>query len=78
MAVMVDKPAHPFTFDVATLARMACPACYGDLRIQNVRLLCVSCDRAYPILNGIPVLIMERAETIAAPELEMVRKQPAT
>ena len=66
---MVDKPAHSVTFNVAALAQLACPACYGDLRIQNARLLCVSCGRAYPILNGIPVLIRDRAESVAAPEM---------
>jgi len=59
---MVDKPAHSSTFDVATLAQLACPACYGDLRFENSRLLCTACRRAYPIADGIPVLIIEYAE----------------
>ena len=59
---MVDKPARPSIFDPATLAQLACPACYGDLRSENSRLLCTACGRAYPIVDGIPVLIVERAE----------------
>ncbi len=59
---MVDKLARPTTFDPATLAQLACPACYGDLRLENSRLLCTACGRAYPIADGIPVLIIDRAE----------------
>jgi uncharacterized protein YbaR (Trm112 family) len=59
---MVDKLAHPSTFDPATLAQLACPACFGELRPSNSRLLCSACGRAYPIVDGIPVLIIERAE----------------
>jgi len=59
---MIDKPAHPSTFDPATLAQLACPACYGDLRLEDSRLLCTGCSRFYLIADGIPVLIVERAE----------------
>jgi uncharacterized protein len=59
---MVNKPAHPSTFDTATLAQLACPACHGDLRFENSRLRCITCGRAYPMVDGIPVLIVERAE----------------
>lgn len=59
---MVDKPAHPSTFDPAILARLACPACYGSLRFESPHLLCTECDRVYLIANGIPVMIIERAE----------------
>ncbi|MGB8028628.1 MAG: Trm112 family protein [Terracidiphilus sp.] len=59
---MVDKPAHPSTFDPATLAQLACPACYGELRLENSRLLCIACGRVYPVADGIPVLTIERAE----------------
>jgi hypothetical protein len=61
---MVDKPARPTTFDPATLTQLACPACYGALRPENSRLLCITCGRAYPIVDGIPVLIIERAERL--------------
>jgi uncharacterized protein len=42
--------------------RLACPACYGKLRFEPSTALCASCGRAYPIVDGIPVLIVERAE----------------
>jgi len=59
---MVDKPAHRSSLDPATLAQLACPACYGELGLENSHLLCFACGRAYPIVDGIPVLIVERAE----------------
>jgi uncharacterized protein len=54
-------------FDPAAVAQLACPACRGNLRANPANLVCGSCARAYPILDGIPVLIAERAQD-AAPE----------
>lgn len=59
---MHDEPAHPTAFDPAVLAQLACPACFGDLQPEAARLVCAACHRAYPIVDGIPVLIVERAE----------------
>jgi uncharacterized protein YbaR (Trm112 family) len=50
-------------FDAAALSRLACPACRGDLGLGNEWVTCTGCGRAYPIVEGIPVLIVERAET---------------
>ncbi len=63
---MTDEPAHPSsdnpdTLDPATLAQLACPACYGELRLEGARLRCLACSRGYPIVDGIPVMIVERA-----------------
>jgi uncharacterized protein YbaR (Trm112 family) len=55
----------PLTLDAPTAAALACPACYGELRREDARLVCASCRRGYPVVDGIPVLIVERAETIA-------------
>jgi hypothetical protein len=49
-------------FDVTAVAGIACPACYGDLRADAAWLECAGCGRRYPIVDGIPVLIAERAE----------------
>jgi uncharacterized protein YbaR (Trm112 family) len=62
VAVRADKPAHPPAFDPAVLAQLACPACFGDLRMENSCVQCIACHRIYPIVDGIPVLIIERAE----------------
>ena len=49
-------------FDAKVLSQLACPACFGDLRVDSEWLVCAGCGRRYPIVDGIPVLIVERAE----------------
>jgi uncharacterized protein YbaR (Trm112 family) len=51
------------------ISQLACPACHGDLRAEDARLICSACGRRYSIIDGIPALIVERAETIAAREM---------
>jgi hypothetical protein len=51
--------------DPATAAELACPVCFGNLSISLEKLICDVCGRAYPVVDGIPVLMAERAE---APE----------
>jgi uncharacterized protein len=46
----------------SVLDQLACPACFGDLHLDGPRLLCDGCGRIYPIVDGIPVLIVEQAE----------------
>ncbi|HUH62857.1 MAG TPA: Trm112 family protein [Terracidiphilus sp.] len=53
--------SKPPSFDPSVLDRLACPACMGPLRLDPSRLQCESCSRVYPIVEGIPVLIAERA-----------------
>jgi uncharacterized protein YbaR (Trm112 family) len=49
-------------FDPAVLDQLACPACLGVLRLGEAQLICAACARAYPLVEGIPVLIPARAE----------------
>jgi len=42
--------------------QLACPACLDALRPEEGRLVCTGCGRAYPVVDGIPVLIVERAD----------------
>ncbi|MGP8253227.1 MAG: Trm112 family protein [Terracidiphilus sp.] len=49
-------------FDAGLLSRMACPACHGELRLGEGKVGCADCGRAYPVIDGIPVLIAERAD----------------
>ncbi len=37
--------------------QLACPVCHGELQEQAESLLCLSCSRTYPVIDGIPVLI---------------------
>ena len=41
--------------------QLACPACLGELQIATDRVTCAGCGRVYPVENGIPVLIKDRA-----------------
>jgi uncharacterized protein YbaR (Trm112 family) len=59
---METKSSLEVNFDPSVLSQLACPACLGNLRLDAARLVCAVCHRAYPIIDGIPVLIVERAE----------------
>lgn len=41
---------------------LACPVCFGALRIDEAAVVCTQCKRSYPIVDGIPVLIKGQAE----------------
>jgi hypothetical protein len=41
---------------------VVCPACLGELSAGAEMLVCAVCGRRYPAVDGIPVLIVERAE----------------
>ncbi len=41
---------------------LACPACHRELRLDGDRVVCQSCGRSYPVVDGIPVLIAGRAD----------------
>ena len=74
---MSAKLANPVDFDESFMARLACPACHGDLRLEDARLVCTFCHRAYPVVDGIPALIAERAEAIEMGEVQRRPTSPA-
>lgn len=43
-------------------AILACPACKGDLVFEETRIICAPCGKAYPIRDGIPVMLIGEAE----------------
>jgi len=49
--------------DPALLDVLACPACHGSLRADDVaeELVCTRCRRAYPVRDDIPVLLVDEA-----------------
>lgn len=59
---MADDPRFVPAFDPFVTAQLACPACFGALRLEETRLLCQSCGQAYPIVDGIPALIAGQTE----------------
>jgi uncharacterized protein YbaR (Trm112 family) len=41
---------------------LVCPACKGDLLFEETRIICRACRKAYPIRDGIPVMLINEAE----------------
>lgn len=54
--------------DPLLLELVACPACHGGLAVdpQADELTCTGCGRAYPIIDGIPVLLVDEARAPGA------------
>jgi uncharacterized protein YbaR (Trm112 family) len=62
---MPDKsePSLPLTSSAllsSVVDQLACPACLAGLRMDGTGLRCRGCERLYPIVDGIPVLIAEQ------------------
>jgi SAM-dependent methyltransferase len=45
---------------------LACPLCHGALDVNEYELLCVPCDRSYPILDGVPQMVLDETLDAAA------------
>lgn len=45
---------------------IACPKCKGEIRLREDgrALLCEQCRLAYPVRDGIPVMLIDEAEPI--------------
>ena len=41
---------------------LICPACGSAVREKDNAIECTACKRRYPIENGIPVMLVDRAE----------------
>ncbi len=53
--------------DPRLLDVLACPACKTKVTLTGDRLVCAACGRRFPIREGIPVMLLEEADTQAAP-----------
>lgn len=47
--------------DPALLDIIVCPDCHGELDVTGEELVCRSCGLAYPVRDGIPVLLVDEA-----------------
>jgi uncharacterized protein YbaR (Trm112 family) len=45
------------------LALLACPVCHGALYAAGSEVRCAQCARRYPVEDGIPILLADRAQT---------------
>jgi uncharacterized protein YbaR (Trm112 family) len=70
MPVPFDSPRQSVEFDPRLLEQLACPVCFGALQLAQSgdQIQCGICLRAYPLIDGIPVLIPERAISMTNPE----------
>ncbi len=48
--------------DKELLDILACPACKGDVKLENNKIVCLKCGKKYPITDGIPVMLIDEAE----------------
>ena len=47
-------------------AVIVCPRCHGPLLDEADSLRCDTCHLRYPVRSGIPVLVIDEAEQLAA------------
>lgn len=49
--------------DPTLLEIIVCPACHGSLRVDEeaTELVCTACGLAYPVTDGVPVLLIDSA-----------------
>ena len=43
-------------------AILVCPACKGELIFEEARIICRAFRKAYPIRDGIPVMLIDEAQ----------------
>ncbi len=51
--------------DKELLEILACPICKGVVELEGERIVCANCKKAYPVKDGIPVMLIEEAEDIS-------------
>ncbi|ELP67420.1 hypothetical protein STRTUCAR8_06746, partial [Streptomyces turgidiscabies Car8] len=54
---------HHMPLEAGLLEILACPACHAPLKEQDTELICTGqdCGLAYPVRDGIPVLLVDEA-----------------
>lgn len=48
--------------DEKLLSILACPACQGDVKLKEEKIVCRQCGRKYPVKNGVPIMLVDQAE----------------
>jgi uncharacterized protein YbaR (Trm112 family) len=56
---MPQHPTAPLTQQ--DLRALVCPICHAALQLEEQAILCTGCGRRYPMVDGIPILLAERA-----------------
>lgn len=65
-------------FPVELLEMLACPACESrpPLHWREGLLVCEECHRAYPVRDGIPILLVEEATQLEPPSASGEAESP--
>jgi uncharacterized protein YbaR (Trm112 family) len=61
-AVYMKNKNRPSAISTEMLAMLACPVCHGGLVSESNEIRCTQCQRRYPVEDGIPVLLADRAQ----------------
>ncbi len=48
--------------DPELLNIIACPACKANVVFDKNKIVCLECNRAYPIEDGIPIMMTDEPE----------------
>ena len=69
-ATILDAEKH-MPLSPSLLAILACPLCMTEVKLtaDEKGLKCVSCQRVFPIRDGIPVMITDEARELQDGEL---------
>jgi uncharacterized protein YbaR (Trm112 family) len=43
------------------LRRIVCPVCHQSLQLEAAVIRCQGCGRRYPVVDGIPILLVDHA-----------------
>ena len=43
---------------------LACPICKKSIKEEGNELICANCKKAYPVRDGIPVMLIDEARDI--------------
>ncbi|MDP2906217.1 MAG: Trm112 family protein [Candidatus Omnitrophota bacterium] len=49
--------------DPQLLDILACPDCKSDVIEKDGKIVCVKCGKKYPIRDGVPVMLIDEAES---------------
>ena len=41
---------------------LACPACKADVKLEGDQIVCLKCQRRYPIKDDIPIMLIDQAK----------------
>ena len=44
--------------DKELLSLLGCPVDKGELELKGNKLICLTCGRVYPVINGIPQMLV--------------------